>query len=87
MCDNKLSPVVVSESSVRARWDEDSEEGNVVEEEEEEEEDVIEVHTHREGYIIFLRTIFTEIKCLFSRQNLKFKICFSLVLKILHSII
>ena len=68
MCDIKLSPVVVSESSVRARWDEDSEEGNVVEEEEEEEEDVIVVD--REGYFIFLRTIFMEIKCLFSRQNL-----------------
>jgi len=53
---------------VRARWDEDSEEGNVVEEEEEEEEDVIELD--REGYFIFLRTIFMEIKCLFSRQNL-----------------
>jgi len=69
LCDIKLSPVVVSESSVRARWDEDSEEGNVVEEEEEEEEDV-DIEVVREGYFIFLRTIFMEIKCLFSRQNL-----------------
>ena len=36
---------------MRARWDEDSEEGNVVEEEEEEEEDVIGVD--REGYLFF----------------------------------